>query len=244
MSDFVPREPSSPGRGTRRQGAREPDVTMLPFGWDGSKPTVGRVGGERSTATYFPPAQSGLRPEGQPGRRPGAKRAPAQAPGQGDFGAPAPTRVVGAQRPGSAVAPVRPGSRARYGPTSPRTRSVVVRDVHHRRVVRRVDLVSVGKVSFLFYVSILLVVLVAGAVLWNVASLTGVMSSLDKLVRSLFALTSFQLHPLTVFGWAAAIGIVLCLLGVLLSVIAAALFNLISDIVGGIQVVVVSDDDV
>jgi hypothetical protein len=102
---------------------------------------------------------------------------------------------------------------------------------------------SVLKVSLIFYVLVLAVMLIAGVALWNVASDFGVISSLDKLVRSLFALTSFQLHPLTALAWGAAIGSVLCFLGVLFNVVAALLYNLISDVVGGVKITLAADKD-
>jgi hypothetical protein len=98
-------------------------------------------------------------------------------------------------------------------------------------------------VSLIFYLCVLVVLIVAGTVLWNVAAALGVITSAEKLIRSLFALTSFQLHPLTALIWGSAIGAVLCLVGVLVNVLAASLYNLISDIVGGAQVFVISDKD-
>jgi hypothetical protein len=115
----------------------------------------------------------------------------------------------------------------------------VVRDVHHRRVIRRIDVWSVFKISFIFYVCVLIALLVAGVALWNVARAFGVISTIDRLVRSLFALTSFQLHPTAVLMWSAAVLGALCFIGVLFNVLATVLYNLISDIVGGIQVSVV-----
>lgn len=100
-----------------------------------------------------------------------------------------------------------------------------------------------AKVSFVFYLCVLIVLVVAGTVLWNVAAAFGVITSIEKLVRSLFALTSFKLHPLTALIWGSAIGAVLCFIGVLANVLAATLYNLISDIVGGVQVFVVGDSE-
>lgn len=122
-------------------------------------------------------------------------------------------------------------------------RRKVVRDVHNRRVVRRVDVLSVLKVSFAFYFCVLVVLLVAVTILWNVATTFGVISTVDKLVRNLFALTSFQLHPLAALAWSAAVLGALCFIGVLFNVVAAVLYNLISDIVGGVQVIVVDDQE-
>ncbi|HYA44103.1 MAG TPA: DUF3566 domain-containing protein [Acidimicrobiales bacterium] len=103
------------------------------------------------------------------------------------------------------------------------------------------DTWTVFKVSLAFYACVLIVLLIAGAILWNVAAAFGVLDNFDKLVRSLFALTSFKLHPLTALAWGAVIGSVLCLLGTVLNVLAAVLYNLLSDVVGGIQVFVVDD---
>lgn len=129
-----------------------------------------------------------------------------------------------------------------YGPpTAAPTRRKVVRDVHNRAVVRRVDVLSILKVSFIFYLCVLVVLVVAGVVLWNVAAALGVINTIDKLVRSLFALSAFQLHPLTALAWGAAVMGALCLVGLLFNVMAALLYNLISDVVGGVQVIVVDD---
>jgi hypothetical protein len=70
-----------------------------------------------------------------------------------------------------------------------------------RLVVRHVDVLSVLKLSLFFYFCVLVVLLVAGTVLWNVAEAAGAIGKLDKLVRSLFALSSFQLHPLDALLW-------------------------------------------
>jgi hypothetical protein len=103
---------------------------------------------------------------------------------------------------------------------------------------------SVLKVSLIFYVLVLAVMLITGVALWNIASDLGTIASLDKLVRSLFALTSFQLNPLAALAWGAAIGSGLCLLGVLMNVVAALLYNLISDVVGGVKITLAVDRDV
>lgn len=119
----------------------------------------------------------------------------------------------------------------------------MAREARNRWVVRRVSVLSVLKLSAVFYGCVLVVMLVAGVVLWNVASAFGIINNADKLIRSLFALSSFQLHPLTALAWSAAIGGATCFLGVLFNVVAAVLYNLISEIVGGVQVFVVTDRD-
>ena len=116
------------------------------------------------------------------------------------------------------------------------------RDTRNRLVVRRVNAVSVLKVSVIFYFGVLVVMLIAGAVLWNVAAALGVIDD------------ARQGHPVPVrpfhvqaaparrrSGGQPLIGGALCFLGVVVNVFAAIMYNLISDIVGGVQVTVAAD---
>jgi hypothetical protein len=119
----------------------------------------------------------------------------------------------------------------------------VVRGIKSRRLVRRLDVWTVLKVSVVFYALAVVSLLVAGVILWNLAATFGVVHSIEKSVRTLFDLKTFTLHPGAVLGYAVAAGALLCVVGVMLNVIAALLYNLISDVVGGIQVVVVSEPD-
>jgi Transmembrane domain of unknown function (DUF3566) len=97
--------------------------------------------------------------------------------------------------------------------------------------------------SLIFYLCVLVVLLIAATVLWNVAEAAGTIKQLDKLVRSLFALSKFQLHPVTALEWGSAFLGAWCLLGVLANVVAALLYNLLSDLVGGIKVVVTGEEE-
>jgi len=153
-------------------------------------------------------------------------------------------RPDGAKQDGAgAAAAVAAGATAEATTTPGRARrkKAIVRGVRSRRLIRRFDIWSVFKVSVIFYICVFVVMLVAGTVLWNVAAAFGVVTDGEKLVRSLFALNTFVLHPLTAFWWGSVIAGAACFIGVLSNVLAAVLYNLISDVVGGIQVVVVSD---
>jgi Transmembrane domain of unknown function (DUF3566) len=120
-------------------------------------------------------------------------------------------------------------------------RQRIVRGVRSRRLVRRLDIWSVFKVSVVFYACVFIVMIIAGIALWNVAAAFGVITDGEKLVRSLFALTTFTLHPITALLWGAVIAGAICFLGVLFNVFAAVVYNLISDVAGGVQVVVIGD---
>lgn len=101
------------------------------------------------------------------------------------------------------------------------------------------------RVSFLFYFLAMVVTLLAGVALWNVASALGTITSIDKSIKTLFDLKTFTLRPLPVLAYSAAAGAVLVVVGSLVNVMIAVVFNLISDVTGGLAVRVVSraDDD-
>ncbi|MGD0810391.1 MAG: DUF3566 domain-containing protein [Acidimicrobiales bacterium] len=134
-----------------------------------------------------------------------------------------------------------PGGRSGPASAGRGQSQATARDTRNRLVVRRVNAVSVLKVSVIFYFGVLVVMLITGAVLWNVAAALGVIDTLDKAIRTLFALSAFKLHPLVALGWAAVIGGALCFVGVVVNVFAAIMYNLISDMVGGVQVTVAAD---
>jgi ABC-type sugar transport system permease subunit len=149
-----------------------------------------------------------------------------------------------AQRPRPPAGPVRRDGPTADGaePAAPlKRKQQIVRGVRSRRLVRRLDIWSVFRVSVVFYACVFIVMMIAGIALWNVAAAFGVITDGEKLVRSLFALTTFVLHPITALFWGAIIAGAICFLGVLFNVFAAVVYNLISDVAGGVQVVVVSD---
>jgi len=116
----------------------------------------------------------------------------------------------------------------------------VVRGVRSRRLVRRVDVWTVCKVSMMFYLLVLVMILIAGVGMWHAARAFGVIHSIEKSVRTLFSLKSFTIHPMPTLEYAAAAGVVMVVFGTLVNVIGALIYNLIADVVGGVQVVVVS----
>ncbi len=124
-----------------------------------------------------------------------------------------------------------------------RRKVTVVRARSSRRLIRRLDTWTVFKVSFLFYVLMLVVVLVAGLVAWRVAIQVGFVNDIQKAVRSLADDRKFKLHGNVAFKYTAIGGAVLVIAGTLLNVVASMLYNLLSDLVGGIQAIVISEPD-
>jgi hypothetical protein len=110
------------------------------------------------------------------------------------------------------------------------------------RVVRRVDAWSVFKVGLVFWLVAYAVGMVSGVLLWNLADTTGTTANVEGFIRELFALESFSIQGDVVFRAAVWLGIVLVLAGTAAGVVGAVLFNLITDLVGGIRVTVLEEE--
>jgi hypothetical protein len=91
-------------------------------------------------------------------------------------------------------------------------------------------------VSLVFYFIAAVVILAASLLLWYAADAFGTLPSIEKSIRTLFGLKSFKIHAGAVAGYMALAGLVLGVAGAIASILAALVYNLISDVVGGIRV--------
>jgi hypothetical protein len=107
--------------------------------------------------------------------------------------------------------------------------------------VRHLNVWTVAKVSFVFYLLFFGAVVVASVMLWYVANAVGAVQSIEKSVKTLFDLKQFTLHPAQVAAYTSAGGGVLAIVGTLGNILAALMYNLISDLVGGIRFQVVDE---
>jgi Transmembrane domain of unknown function (DUF3566) len=112
--------------------------------------------------------------------------------------------------------------------------------VRSRVTVRHVDVLTVARVSIIFYLLVAIAIVVASVLLWYAANAYGSLDSIEKSVRTLFDLKTFTLHVDRVAEYTAAGGLVLAFVGTLANVLAALTYNLICDIVGGFRIEVES----
>lgn len=110
-----------------------------------------------------------------------------------------------------------------------------------QRVVRRIELWSVLKLSLVLYTCLYLAVLVTVAVLWGLAYSTGQIDNLQRFFADV-GLENYRFYGDQMFRALAAIGVVGVLAGTVVTVLAAALVNIISEITGGIRLVVIEED--
>ena len=111
-----------------------------------------------------------------------------------------------------------------------------------RRLVRHVEPWSVLKVSLILYFCAWAIMLFVGVTLWNLAVNSGLVGDVEGFVVELFALESFKINADQIFRIAAVGGLVLVLAASGLTVLGAVLFNLISDITGGVRLTVVEEE--
>jgi hypothetical protein len=109
-----------------------------------------------------------------------------------------------------------------------------------RRVVRRVELWSVLKVSIVFNTVMLGVALASVAFLWGLANTTGLLDDVEGFLRD-SGFEDFRFEGDRMFRQVAYIGAVLTLAFTVFTVLAAALFNLISELTGGVRFVVIEE---
>lgn len=110
-----------------------------------------------------------------------------------------------------------------------------------RRVVRKIDTWSVLKVSALFYLSLVLVLLIAGILLWMAGSAVGAIEGVEGFMRAI-GFEDFRFIGSRLLRGFVAAGLVLVILGTGLSVLVAVIYNLISDVVGGIEITFLEED--
>lgn len=142
---------------------------------------------------------------------------------------------------GPADAQVTQAARATGRTTTPKSRTVVRRGRRVKRVVRRIELWSVLKLSLVLYTCLYASILGALALLWGLAYSTGQIDNLQSFLGDV-GLKNYRFYGDQMFRACAAIGGVGVIAGTLVTVLTAALVNIISEVTGGIRFVVIEED--
>lgn len=109
------------------------------------------------------------------------------------------------------------------------------------RVVRRIELWSVLKLSLVLFTCLYLAVLGMLVVVWGFAYSSGQIERLQEFLTDV-GLENFRFYGDRMFKATAAIGAVAVLAGTVLTVLTTSLINLISEMTGGIRVVVIEEE--
>jgi len=144
------------------------------------------------------------------------------------------------------LAPEEPEAPERERALSPgeRRRRVRLEARRVRRVIRHIEPWSVLKISLLFFFCLWLIFVLAGVLLWSFAESSGTLESIEDLVESLFALDQSEefWSGGTIFRAYALGTLILSIAGVTFSVLLSVLYNLISDLTGGIRITVIEEE--
>jgi len=119
-------------------------------------------------------------------------------------------------------------------PRGPRVRRV-------SRVIREIDPWSAFRVGIVFHGVLYLMALIALVLLWSVASATGTIDNIERFLES-FGWESFQFNGAQLFFNTMFLGLFVVVLLTAIWVLCATVFNLITDLVGGIRVSVLEEE--
>lgn len=111
-----------------------------------------------------------------------------------------------------------------------------------RRLVRHIDPWSVFKLSLVFFLCVWVILMIAGVMLWQVAQSSGQITNVEDLIRKSFGYSEMKIDGEFLFRQYAVIGFVMALTSTGAAVVGSILFNLISDLVGGIWMSVIEEE--
>ncbi|MDQ3955050.1 MAG: DUF3566 domain-containing protein [Actinomycetota bacterium] len=133
-----------------------------------------------------------------------------------------------------------PPRRPRPAPGPRRRRAKPVRRV--KRTLRHVDPFSVLKVSLLFYGVFLIIWLVVVAILYWIVDAAGLFDLIDNVRAAAAFEGKFEVTLTLVEKWAFFLGVIVAIVASLFNLFLAFLYNVVADIVGGIDVTFVERD--
>jgi hypothetical protein len=172
-----------------------------------------------------------------PARKPGSVPSTAAQPlaepdGDGHRAAAEPTQAAPA-----AAAEARPASAPR---PAPQPQVEVGR--RYRQTIHRVDLWSVLKIAVCFYICGMAVTMVALVALWLIADAAGVIHSVEKFFGDLLQTKNFTFLDGEILRGALLVAAVLVVLQIVITVIAAAFYNVFAELFGGVEVTISEDE--
>lgn len=247
-----PRTRASADRGRGEGSGADPEQRPGEESRSGSSRSgSGQRGSERpAEPRKQPPAQGQPRRKASGGKQassgkqvsgtaasPDAKRAPARKP--------ASRRQTTGQQPGAG---------ASTGRTMPREQTPAAKrpppigairrpsERKYRQRVTGINLWSVAKVSVCFYLCALIVVLVAGIVVWLVASAAGAVGNIEEFMQEA-GFDDFRFLSGQILRGAVLIGLAMVVVMTILTLVGAALYNLFAELIGGVELLVREDED-
>jgi hypothetical protein len=172
-----------------------------------------------------------------------AVRPPARKPGSVPSTAehPLATDGTGEATVREAVRPTAPTPAPAPAPT-PRPMPQVETGRRYRQTIHRVDLWSVLKIAVCFYICGMAVTMVALVSLWLIADAAGVIHSVEKFFGDLLQTKNFTFLDGEILRGALLVAAVLVVLQIVITVIAAAFYNVFAELFGGVEITISEDE--
>jgi hypothetical protein len=179
-----------------------------------------------------------------PARKPGSVPATAEQPLLEAEPEPRESRVAEPTRPAPTAVP-RPGpSPAAAAASAAAARPVAQPEPtrRYRQTIHRVDLWSVLKIAVCFYICGMAVTMVALVALWLIADAAGVIHSVEKFFGDLLQTKDFTFLDGEILRGALLVSAVLVVLQIVITVIAAAFYNVFAELFGGVEITISEDE--
>lgn len=146
--------------------------------------------------------------------------------------------------PETAVRPPARNPAAVPSTTAPAPRAVAppVSERRYRQTIHRVDLWSVLKIAVCFYICGMAVTMVALVALWAIADAAGVIHSVEKFFGDLLQTKDFTFLDAAILRGALLVSAVLVVLQIVITVIAAAFYNVFAELFGGVEITISEDE--
>ena len=125
---------------------------------------------------------------------------------------------------------------------APRPAAPVVTDRRYRQTIHRVDLWSVLKIAVCFYICGMAVTMVALVALWAIADAAGVIHSVEKFFGDLLQTKDFTFLSSEILRGVLLVSAVLVVLQIVITVIAAAFYNVFAELFGGVEITISEDE--
>ena len=138
----------------------------------------------------------------------------------------------------------RSGKSASTGDAMP-DRSQFIEGAPERRryEIRKIDLWSVIRTSLLFNLAGLGVILVAGVVIWLLATALGAISGLEDFLGSLLSAKDFKFASLQILQGFILLGLIMVAISTILVTVATSIYNLFAERLGGVALILVEEYD-